>query len=254
MDILEAVILGFIQGATEFLPISSSGHLVITNHLLGLTDPASNMAFVVFLHFVSALAIISVFLRELWRFIINTKMLVLLIIATIPGALAGFFLEGFIESFFIITYLFLVGLALLITALILFLVPAQTLGRKLNLKTALLVGLAQAGAIIPGISRSGVTISVGLMLGLEKQSAVRFSFFLALPIMLGAVLYKLKDLGKFTLSVEPISILVGSITCFIVSFIAIKLLIKVVRQSRLYYFGIYCVVLGLVIVGIDLIR
>lgn len=258
MDILKAIILGFIQGATEFLPVSSSGHLVIATHLLGLTDPESNLAFIVFLHFVSALAIVAYFANELWRFITNAKTLTLLIIATIPGGLAGFALKGVIENFFM-TYLFLVGLALFITALILFFGGMTGWGRnfsltQLNLKIVLLVGLAQAVAIIPGISRSGMTISAGLMLGLERQTAAKFSFFLALPVILGAALYELKDFSKFTTSFEPISILVGGITCFLTSLLAIKLLLKIIHKSRLYYFSIYCVALGLVIIGVDLIK
>lgn len=257
MSILEAIILGFIQGVTEFLPISSSGHLVITTHLLGLTDPESNLAFIVFLHFVSALAIITYFANELWRFITNAKMLILLIIATIPGGLAGFALSGLIKHLFI-SQLFLIGLALFVTALILFIGEMSSWGRslnlrQLNLKTVLLVGLAQAVAIIPGISRSGATISTGLTLGLEKQTAVKFSFFLALPIILGAALYELKDFGKFTASIEPISILAGGITCFLVSLLAIRLLLRMVRRGKLYYFSIYCIALGLVIIGVDLI-
>lgn len=253
MTVLESIILGVIQGITEFIPISSSAHLVISTRLFGLTDPASNLAFIVFLHLASTLTIIIVFLPELLEALTKPRLIGLVIIGTIPAAMVGLLLEDTLTAVF--SGLWLVGLALMVNAFILTLADLTNSrqARRLNLREAILIGLAQAVAIIPGISRSGITISTGLMSGLPRKEAINFSFFLAIPVILGAALWKLKDFGKFTTSFEPISILAGSITCFIVSFIALKLLIRVVLKGKLYYFGIYCLLLGLTAIVLAII-
>ncbi|MEK7450090.1 MAG: undecaprenyl-diphosphate phosphatase [Planctomycetota bacterium] len=252
MTFWESIILGIIQGLTEFLPVSSSGHLAIGQYFFGLTDPEVNLTYTVFLHFVSALAVIMAFFSELLDlFRKNFNVLLMIIIATIPAAVIGVAFENHIEKLFS-NNIDLIALGLLFTGGYLFLGDLSWSRSVDSIENARFesifwVGLAQAVAIIPGISRSGMTIATGLLTGLEKKSAVKFSFFLSVPIILGASLYKLKDFSKISMGFQPIHILAGGVTCFVVSYIAIKLLIKMVQRGHLYWFGIYCLAAGLIV-------
>jgi len=249
MSVLQAFILGVIQGVTEFLPISSSGHLVLADRILNIPHPESYLTFIVFLHLSSFLAILVTFFKDIkGLFRSERRVLWLIIIGTIPAGVVGLLLEKPIDVLFGSTVV-LVGAALLVNAIILLLAEAADWGRAIPLSemgigAAFLVGIAQAIAILPGISRSGTTITTGLVQRLSKADAVKFSFFLALPVIAGAAILKLKDFNQFTASFEPISILIGGITCFLVSLAAIQLLIRLVRQSRLYVFAIYSMLLG----------
>lgn len=253
MTLFEAIILGIIQGATEFLPISSSGHLVVAERLLGLTNPETNLALIVFLHFASLMAIIVVFFTEILElFSRNLRVLFLIIIGTIPAVIIGLIFEKIVTNLFS-SSIILVGIALWVTGLYLLIGEFNWQGsirslEKARIKSVLWIGLAQAMAIIPGFSRSGLTISTGFLTGIEKRDAVKFSFFLAIPVILGATIIKLKDFDKLITSFQPISILVSGVVCFLVSLIAIKLLLRIVQKGQLFYFAIYCFIIGLVII------
>ncbi|MFC1525025.1 undecaprenyl-diphosphate phosphatase [Planctomycetota bacterium] len=251
MSVLEAIILGLVQGLTEFLPISSSGHLVIAQGLLGLNQADTNLSLVILLHLASLLAVVVVFFEDISKiFSRDIKTLVMIILGTIPAVVVGLLLEESITSLFSSNYL-MIGICLWITAV--YLLVGESFWRtspmsleRAPLTTALWVGLAQAIAIIPGISRSGFTISTGFITGLDKKDAVRFSFFLAIPIILGATVMKLKHFDKLITSFQPIPILVGFVVCFFVSLLAINLLINVVKKGQLYYFAIYCFIIGFI--------
>lgn len=260
MDWFTSLILGLIQGITEFLPVSSSGHLDIGIAFFGLTDPKSNLSFVVFLHFTCLVAIIVVLFGEIKEIFTRQKINTILwiIIATIPAGVIGIIFNRTIEIFFSRQRLYLVGIALIINGLILMIGEVSGWGErkpaeKAGPVTSFIIGLAQAIAILPGISRSGSTIATGLMSGLDKKAAVTFSFFLAIPVILGAAILELKDFSKFTATFQPIPILCGGVTSLITSIIAIKLLIRLVRNSKLYYFSIYCFLVGMIVLLVELI-
>lgn len=240
MTIYQSLILGLIQGLTEFLPVSSSGHLVIAQHLLNISIPP--VVFDVLVHLATALAIVVVIFKDLIK--ITSKQIRFILLASLPAGLVGFFLNSYTETLF--SSLPLVGLALLVTSVILFSTKLiQTKKFKVrNLKNTFLIGLAQALAIIPGISRSGSTIVTGLHLGLKPTTAFNFSFLLSLPAIIGAQLLQLDKLALLPSSQLP-TLLIGFLTAFISGFFALKLLKKFVLKGNLHYFGYYCLVIGL---------
>ncbi|MDI6788704.1 MAG: undecaprenyl-diphosphate phosphatase [Planctomycetota bacterium] len=251
MSFWEIVILSIIQGITEFIPISSSGHLVIATHLLGLTDPENNLLLIVVLHFASLLAIVISFYDEIIEMLLSPRALLLVFVGTIPAGLVGYF---FNES---ITKLFssptLVGICLFLTGIYILLSEMHWKRTPLSLeksgiKSGLWVGIAQMFAILPGASRSGLTLATGLFCGLERPSAIKFSFLLAIPVIAGASILKLKDFDKLSVAFQPISIIVGFLICLVVSLLAIGFLVRMVRRGRLYYFACYCLIVGLGII------
>ncbi|MFH1230871.1 MAG: undecaprenyl-diphosphate phosphatase [Planctomycetota bacterium] len=252
MSFWEIIILSIIQGVAEFLPISSSGHLVIANQLFGLNNPETNLLLIILLHLASLIAILISFYEEIIDIITNNfRVLFLIIVGTIPAGLIGFFLSDYIGQLF--TKPFVVGIGLMLTGLYMMLSElhwksAPTSLERAGIKQALWVGIAQAVAIIPGISRSGLTLATGLFNGWEKQSAIKFSFLLAIPVMLGASLLKIKDFSKLSVSFQPIPILVGFIICLGVSLLSISFLVKMVRRGHLSYFAWYCLIVGLFVV------
>ncbi|MEK7309735.1 MAG: undecaprenyl-diphosphate phosphatase, partial [Planctomycetota bacterium] len=216
MAFWEIIILSIIQGITEFLPISSSGHLVIANHFLGLTDPETNLLLIVLLHLASLLAIIISFYEEIIEMIFNPQILYLVIIGTIPAGLVGYFFNDQISRLF--SSPLVAGIGLLLTGVYLMLAELHWKGSPTTLarattKQAFLVGIAQMIAIIPGISRSGSTMATGLLNGWDRPSAIKFAFLLAIPVIGGASILKLKDFGKLSGSLQPIPIIVGFIIC-----------------------------------------
>lgn len=252
MSILEALILGAVQGFTEFIPISSSGHLVLVPEVLGW-DPAG-LSFDVLLHVGSLLALAVYFRADLMRIARSLvsgeaegrHLLLLLAIGTIPAAVAGFALEDFFETRFGDAPT--TALSLILTALIL--IAAEQMVRRrrsegrpldeLGVLDAGGVGAAQAFSILPGISRSGSTIAAGLALGMSRETAARFAFLLAIPALLGAAILKLPDLGA-----DPIGLgaaLVGFLASAVSSYLAIAGLIHYLRSRTLYPFAIYCLV------------
>ncbi|MBN1349889.1 undecaprenyl-diphosphate phosphatase [candidate division KSB1 bacterium] len=272
MTLLEAVILGLIQGFTEFLPISSSGHLVLGKELLHISALATEeigITFEVFVHFGTLLAVVTVFWSDVLK-LINAffslftipfkettieekyhqdsffRMMVLILLGSLPAGIIGIFLEDTIEDAFgspkLVCAMLLVTGAILLSSRY-FLNGKQ----KLNSSNALVIGLAQAFAIIPGISRSGSTISTGLIMGLEREESARFSFLLALPVIAGATVLKLKELiGSPPESAMILNLIVGTIVAYLSGFVAIKILLAVVRHGRLDRFSYYCFVIGII--------
>lgn len=253
MDIFQAIILGIIQGITEWLPISSSGHLVLAQHLFGLTQP---LIFDVMLHLGSLLVVFIFFWKEIKELIVGVikfekeklRLLLFIIIATIPIALVGFFLGDLVEKAF--NSLVVVGFGLIFTSFLLFLsrYPKKKSG-KLSWGKAAIIGLFQAVAILPGVSRSGSSISSGMMLGIKKEDVARFSFIIFIPAILGATVLELGSLG----AVENVSaMIIGTIVSAVVGFFSLKLLMNIIKKDKFSWFGVYCLILGIVVVVLAL--
>jgi undecaprenyl-diphosphatase len=245
MTISQSIILGLIQGLTEFLPVSSSGHLVIFQHLLNLSEPP--VVFDVLVHLATSLAIIIVLFKSLIK--ITLKQITIIVVASLPAAIIGLLLNSQIEQLF--SSLKLVSFALLITAAFLFSTklqpkadrPLDDKNKKINFKNSILIGFSQALAIIPGISRSGSTIVTGLHTGLSPSTAFNFSFMLSLPAIFGAQLLQINKLASLS-SLELPSLIIGFITAFASGLLALNLLKRFVINGKLHYFGYYCLVLS----------
>jgi undecaprenyl-diphosphatase len=221
---------------------------MIAEKLFGLTDPHTNLSFIVFLHFTSLLAILVSFYKEILELLASFRVILMIIIATIPAGLVGYLFKDRIDMLFESSLL--VGIMLVLTGVYLLITEIQWKTSPVRLERATLlsafwVGIAQMLSIAPGLSRSGLTICTGLLQGWEKRDSVRFSFFLAIPVILGASVLKLKDIGELKATFEPINIIIGGVICFIVSLVAINILVRSVRRGKLAYFGWYCLIVGL---------
>ncbi len=259
MEIIDAIILGIVQGLTEFLPVSSSGHLELGKAILGdASIPEDSLLFTVVLHFATALSTIVVFradvyelLKGLFQFKWNeeSQFSLKIIVSMIPAAFLGLFFEDQMEGFFSGNVL-LVGYMLIITALLLYLADkAKVTEKKVTFLNAFIIGVSQAIAILPGISRSGATISTSVLLGIDKSKAARFSFLMVVPLILGKMA---KDIlgGEIDYQGEQIvPMTVGFIAAFLAGLFACTWMIKLVRKSKLRYFAIYCFVVGLIAIG-----
>ena len=262
MDVLDAIILGMIQGFTEFLPVSSSGHLELGKAILGDNSiPEESLLFTVILHFATALSTIVVFRKDivqistsLLQFSWNeeTQFVSKIVISMLPAVVVGLLFEEELESFFGGNIAF-VGFMLLVTALLLWLADrSKNTGKPVTFKNALIIGLSQAVAMLPGISRSGATISTSVLLGNDKSKAARFSFLMVIPLIFGKIA---KDLlsGELTTEATNFTTLgIGFAAAFISGLIACTWMIKLVKKSKLSYFSIYCVVVGLLAIGFGL--
>lgn len=256
MEILDAIILGIIQGLTEFLPVSSSGHLELGKAILGDNSvPEESLLFTVILHFATALSTIVVFRKDVWEIISGllqfkwneeSRFSVKIIISMLPAVFIGLFFEEQLEAFFGGNIRF-VGFMLLITAVLLYFADkAKDTDKKVSFRNAFIVGVSQAIAMLPGISRSGATISTSVLLGVDKSKAARFSFLMVVPLIFGKIA---KDIlsGDLTFSGENnIAMGAGFIAAFVAGLAACTWMIKLVRKSKLSYFAIYCLVVGLV--------
>ena len=259
MSLLDAIILGIIQGLTEFLPVSSSGHLEIMKAIQGQElSGESSMMMTVVLHFATALSTIAVFWKEvtriikgLFQFKINEEFLFAakIVISMIPAALVGVFFDDFIETFFSGKIL-LVGIMLIVTGVILFIAErAKRTDKPVGFKDAILIGVAQMIAILPGISRSGATIGTSVILGIDREKAARFSFLMVVPLILGKVAKDVispefsKELANSEISNTVYA--AGFASAFIVGIIACTWMIKLVKKSKLSYFAYYCFAAGI---------
>ncbi|MCF8378982.1 MAG: undecaprenyl-diphosphate phosphatase [Bacteroidales bacterium] len=254
MNIFEAIFLGLIQGLTEFLPVSSSGHLEIGQALLG-TSYQNNLLFTVVVHGATMLSTVVVFYSEIKTLTIegvnfkmndSKKYLFLIFISMLPVLVVGLFFEDKIESFFGGDIHF-VGAMLLVTAGLLSLTYfAKKEGvKEIRFLDAFLMGLAQALAVLPGISRAGATISTGVILGNKREDVARFSFLMVLIPIIGANILSLRDMGGMESSSEGIWVLVaGFISAFFSGLFACKWMIKLVKKGKLIYFAVYCVIIG----------
>nr|WP_299072505.1 undecaprenyl-diphosphate phosphatase [uncultured Allomuricauda sp.] len=259
MEIIDAIILGIIQGLTEFLPVSSSGHLELGKAILGADSlPEESLLFTVILHFATALSTLLVFRKDvaeifkgLFQFKWNeeTQFSLKIIISMIPAALIGFFLQDFLEVFFD-GAIIIVGIMLLITAILLYLADlAKTTEKGVSYRSAFVIGMAQAVAILPGISRSGATISAAVLLGVDKTKSARFSFLMVVPLIFGKVAKDLLSGDINFVGDQAIAMGVGFIAAFITGIAACTWMIKLVKQSKLTYFAIYCLIIGLIAIA-----
>lgn len=256
MSFLEALILGIIQGLTEFLPVSSSGHLELVKAIQGQElSGESSMMMTVVLHFATALSTCVVFrkdileiFRGLFQFQVNEEFLFALkiVISMIPAALVGVMYDDMIESFFGGQVL-LVGLMLIVTGLLLFLADrAKNTNRKVSFSNAVVIGVAQAIAILPGISRSGATIGTSVLLGVDKEKSARFSFLMVVPLIFGKMAKDLLSSEFTTDGVAMGSIGIGFIAAFITGIVACTWMIALVKKSKLSYFSYYCFIVGMI--------
>jgi undecaprenyl-diphosphatase len=264
MDILDALILGIVQGLTEFIPISSSAHLVIVPTLLQIDKPP--LVFDVMLHFGTLLALILIYWKEILKLVkaaidilfkgkfkdiqndTYKRLVFLIILTSIPTGLMGIFFKDYVEVMF--RSVLSVGFFLLGTGFILALGHRKLGGKKeiLNIKVidALLIGLAQGLAIAPGISRSGITIVAGMLRGLNKNLSANYAFLVSIPVILSATILEAKDLGGELISLHLI--LIGVLTAFISGYLAIKVLLKIVQRGKLIIFAWYCWILGGIVI------
>jgi len=263
MEIINAIILGIIQGLTEFLPVSSSGHLEIAKAILGETKvEEESLLMTVVLHFATALSTIIIFRKDileilngLFQFKNNDSFWFSLkiVLSMIPAALVGVFFNDEIEALFG-GALTLVGSMLLVTGLLLFLADkAKASAKKVGIKHAILIGISQAIAILPGISRSGATISTAVILGIDKEKAARFSFLMVVPLIFGKMA---KDILSGDIQYETttfIPLLVGFIFAFLTGMFACKWMIKLVKSSQLKYFAYYCFAIGGIVIATSLL-
>lgn len=255
MSIFQSIVLGIVQGLTELLPISSSAHLFFIPEILNWSIPDS---FDVALHFGTLLAI-GIFFFWDWINLIKAgfnqivkkektkegRMFWYLVIATIPGGILGLLFDKFLEDY--LKNLSIVAIALIVMGIILYIADKKckstTKYENMTFKQTFLIGLSQAMAFIPGVSRSGVTMTVGRILGVDRESTARYSFMLSAPIVLGATLYKFKDF------VFDIPFVIGVITSFIVGLLVIKFLLNYLKKGSFKVFAIYRVIVGLLILG-----
>jgi len=265
LGIIEAILLGLLQGITEFLPVSSSGHLVLTRALTG-TNIEPGITFEIVVHFGSFCSI-AVYYRKLIGQILtdlylsitpkglrekrylkdeNTRLSFIILLSMIPAMIIGFTLKSSIEDAFLNPGF--VSLMLLITGTILY--STKFIGnpeKDVNVTRGIWVGVAQAVAILPGISRSGTTISVGLLLGIERKKIANFSFLMVLPVLAGAMLLETLELIEAGRIVVPAgSLIAGFFTSFISGYLALSYLIKLLKRDKFYYFSFYCWTVGIV--------
>ncbi|OIO34416.1 MAG: hypothetical protein AUJ70_01085 [Candidatus Omnitrophica bacterium CG1_02_40_15] len=245
MTFLQAVISGVVQGVAEFLPISSSGHLVILHKLMGLNEP--EMLFDIFLHLGTLAAIFIVFGKEIIESVTTKKRIGLLILVSslVTFGFVLFFIKNIEAAFSDVK---IVGIMIIVTGIWLIAGNFIRLGTEgMTVFKAGLIGLAQGIAALPGISRSGATISIGLFLGLDGQAAAKYSFLLSIPAILGAFLFKIKETG-FNLTGININYFIGFFISCIVGIISLKLLLRILYKNKFHWFGAYCILMGVLVI------
>ena len=268
MDILQGIIIGIVQGLTEFLPVSSSAHLIFIQNILGVE---SSLAFDTFLHLGSLLAVLIYFRADIYKMIRAWLLSVgdilqhrfkegfysdpykrlswYVVLATIPVAIAGVLFESHVDSLFA-GALYVPGFFLFVTGTILYLSQRMASGQidmsHMGWFQSLFMGLGQACAIMPGLSRSGTTIAAGLVMGLDKEFAAKFSFILSIPAIFGAFVLQLKDIG-LSLGGDGAAVILGFIAAFISGYMAIKWLIDLIQNKSLDIFSYYCWIVGIIV-------
>ena len=264
MEVLDSILLGIIQGLTEFLPVSSSGHLELGKAILGdKSIPEESLLFTVVLHFATALSTIVVFKKDVWSILKgilkfewneDLQFASKIAISMIPAVIVGLFFEEQLEQLFGGNIL-LVGFMLLITAILLFFADkAKNTNKNVSFSNAFIIGVAQAIAMLPGISRSGATISTSVLLGNDKTKAARFSFLMVVPLIFGKIA---KDVLSGDLSLESqnfTTLSIGFIAAFISGLFACTWMIRLVKKSKLSYFAIYCAIVGLIAITYSILN
>ena len=264
MDTIEAILMGLLQGLTEYLPVSSSGHLAIAAALFGV-DGESNLAFTIAVHVATVLSTLVILWKEIawlleglfrWDGKLNAEQryALAIIVSMIPVGIVGVFFKDYVEEVFG-AGLFIVGCCLLVTAALLifsyYARPRQK--EEVSLKDAFIIGLAQAVAVLPGISRSGSTIATGLLLGNKKEKLVQFSFLMVIPPILGEALLDVMKVMKggaeaASAGIGIVPLIAGFLAAFISGCLACKWMIGIVRKGKLIYFGIYCAIVGALLI------
>lgn len=256
MSLFHALLLGAVQGLTEFLPISSSGHLVLVQHLLHLQG--DSLSFDVLLHFGTLLAVVVALRRDIIHLLTRPfdRLVGLIIISTIPTVAIGLIFEKTFESIFHSGAT--LGIEFIITGTMLLYVESlahherPVLAREMKYHSAFWIGMAQGTAILPALSRSGLTLCTALGAGIERKDAVRYSFLLSVPIILGATVFELKDIPQSQFVLNPI-LLAGMAVSAITGYIAIRFLLRMIERASLRPFGYYTLVLGALILGDQLV-
>ena len=261
MSWIQALILGLIQGLTEYLPVSSSGHLAIGQALFGLENGESNLASTVLLHVATVLSTVVILWSEIvwifrdlfkWKWNEGTRYVVNILISMIPVAIVGLFFKDKIEAVFG-SGLLIVGIMLLVTAALLafsyFAKPRQK--ENISPVHAFVIGIAQACAVMPGLSRSGSTIATGLLLGNKKEKLAQFSFLMVIPPVLGEALLDVKDMFEVGVSeamggISPLALVVGFLAAFITGCFACKWMVNLVKKGKLVWFAVYCAIVGII--------
>jgi undecaprenyl-diphosphatase len=253
MNVIEAIVLGLVQGLSEFLPISSSGHLVLVESMLGIT--IDTLSFQVAVHFASLLAVIIYFWKDIVK--ITSRELRLILVASIPVGLVGFLFKNQIETFF--NSVILVSILLLITGVLNILTDKKLktaivesdegkndVSIEFSYKQVFVIGLFQMLALLPGLSRSGFTVAGGVFQNVDRRKAFKFSFLMLIPVILGASLLQVLEIVKFGLNgISLPSLLFGSVAAFISGYFSLKIFEYVITSAKLKIFGIYCLILGL---------
>jgi undecaprenyl-diphosphatase len=259
MSWIQALILGIIQGLTEYLPVSSSGHLAIGQVLFGMNDGADNLAFTVAVHVATVLSTLVILWREImmiflglfkWKMNDETRYVLNILVSMIPVGIVGVFFKDYVEEIFG-SGLVVVGCCLMITASLLtfsyYARPRQK--ESISMKDAFIIGIAQACAVMPGLSRSGSTIATGLLLGNKKEHLAQFSFLMVIPPILGEAFLDLMKVAKGESvmgNIDALPLLVGFLAAFVSGCFACKWMIDIVKRGKLLYFGIYCAIAGAV--------
>ena len=268
---LQAIIMGLVQGLAEFLPVSSSGHLVLSKFILG-AELGTSALFEILLHVGTLLAVfvfywkdvlnlikeglllikdffLFVFKRKKFDLYLERKMVVFIIVASIPTAILGLLMEAFLEDLFLSSVV-AVGFALLVTGTMLMLIRKMPKSDKtleeMKGRDAFTIGLVQGIATIPGISRSGSTVTAGLFCGLDKEFAFRFSFLMSIPAILGAAVLKMMDVNIADLTTNAGPYAVGMIVAAVVGYASIRWLKNLIQKDQFHYFGYYCLAVGLI--------
>lgn len=270
MTELQALLMGLLQGLTEYLPVSSSGHLTIASALFGISGE-ENLTFTIAVHVATVLSTLVILWREIvWllRGLVDTKAplmsperryILAIIVSMIPIGIVGVFFKDYVEAIFG-SGLLIVGLSLIMTSALLTLSyyarPRQK--EDIGLMQAFIIGLAQSVAVLPGLSRSGTTIATGLMLGVKKEKMAQFSFLMVIPPILGEALLSILKAAKdgaeaATGDISMTALAIGFLAAFISGCLACKWMISIVKKGKLVYFGIYCAIVGCIILGSNLL-
>ena len=247
ISFLEAVILGLVQGLTEWLPISSSGHLVLIESYFGIEQP---LLYVAVLHMASLLALVFYFRKRIVHIFTSQtdkRMIWFILLATVPSVFVGYFFFDFFESLF--TSMIITGVSFIINGLILFLTDLRQGKNILTLGKSFIIGIAQIFSIVPAISRSGVTITAGTLQGIDKLEAATFSFLLAIPIVFGASLFSFFRV-EWTENILFLSI--SALVAFFVSYWSLGYLLNLLKKKKFYLFGIYSIILGIIVLFLNL--
>lgn len=263
MSVLHALVLGIVQGLTEFLPVSSSGHLILTRILLGINDAAAGagayLIFDILLHVGTLAAVVIVFWNDWWemiRHLFRSRLFLLLVIASVPALIAALLFDDLIEGLFTGWFL---GISFLFTSVLLILAEfvsqrQRSAKREPTVMTSVVMGCFQAVALLPGVSRSGASITGGLLSGLDRKAAAKFSFMMSAPAILGSLLFE----GKAALEngylqyLEPLTAAVGIAAAGISGYFAIRFMLRLIERASLNWFALYTATLGLLVLCLQL--